>query len=72
MAKINLRYDLIGAGNAHERRSAFEVLQSLGITAERCVPQTLADQIWFINCTNVPAELPKFITRMKDGDGHNL
>ena len=31
----------------------------LGIEFEKAVVQTIADQIWYFNCTNVPDPLPK-------------
>lgn len=30
----------------------------LGITYDKLVPQTIADQTWYFNCKNVPEELP--------------
>lgn len=77
MKKINLRYCYIHAGFDHdENRNACEVVKELGIKYEKSVPQSICDQFWFFNCTNVPDNLPPYITPMevdiKNLVGHGL
>ncbi len=45
-----------------------DVMRELGIEFVYCIPQTMGDQIWYHNCTNVPDKLPEYITRMKIDD----
>ena len=50
--------------------------KDLGITYDKSVPQTIADQTWYFNCKNVPEELPNGWSVLK-GDleqfiGHGL
>jgi hypothetical protein len=47
-----------------DKRHAQAVMRDLGITYRYAVPQSLGDQWWFLDCQNVPAELPAFITPM--------
>ncbi len=61
-AVINLKLSLIGADNGGDKRHAEEIMKSLGITYERAVPQSIADQWLFFDCKNVPEKLPEFIT----------
>lgn len=39
-----------------------QVMKKLGITYQHATPQSIADQWWFWNCENIPAELPNFLT----------
>lgn len=59
----HLRYDLMGAGLSGERRHPEEVMRDLGITFEKAIPQSMADQWWLFNCQH--GELPSYITEMK-------
>lgn len=61
---MNLRYDLYSAYDAKERRHAQVVMRALGITYEHTTPQSVADQWWFWNCTNVPAVLPPYLSEL--------
>lgn len=51
---------------AGESRHAKEVMAELGITYQHSTPKSVADQFWFWNCEGVPAELPKYITELKN------
>lgn len=63
---MHLLYDLMSAGMHHnENRHAQLVMRELGITYQHATPQSIADQWWFWNCENVPADLPGFITELK-------
>jgi hypothetical protein len=44
-------------GSAHPQKT----MEELGITYERAIPQSIADQWWFLNCANVPKDLPPFL-----------
>lgn len=60
---MNLRYCMYAAGfGCHEDRHPQVVMAALGIKYEHATPQSIADQWWFWNCTNVPAELPRYLT----------
>ena len=48
-----------------ENRHAQVVMKELGITYKHGIPQTLGDQWWFLNCENIPDELPKYITELE-------
>lgn len=47
---IDLRYDLIGADYAGEKRHPEEVMKSLGIHYIHSTPQSMGDQWWFWCC----------------------
>ncbi len=49
-----------------ERRHAQEVMKELGITYQTSTPQSMGDCFWFWNCENVPDNLPKYITELKE------
>jgi len=36
-------------------------MKSLGITYQDSIPQSIGDQWWFINCKNIPEELPEYL-----------
>lgn len=61
---IDLRLDLWGAQDAGDNRHAQTIMTSLGIKRVFDIPQSIADQWWFLGCSNVPDELPSFITKM--------
>lgn len=58
----HLRYDCLGANAAGEFRHPQEVMANLGITYERAIPQSIADQWWLLNCEY--KELPAYIRTM--------
>lgn len=63
--KINLRYCYMTAGRDYnENRHAMEVMKELGISYKNAIPQTLGDQWWFYDCSNVPDILPKYLSYM--------
>lgn len=60
---MHLRYCTMAAGfGCGEDRHPQTVMRELGITYQHATPQSMADQWWFWNCENVPAELPKYLT----------
>lgn len=66
MKPKHLRYDYMEAGlGCGENRHAQEVMEELGIKYQLSVPQSLGDQWWFFNCTNIPDKLPSYITILK-------
>ncbi len=63
MSKVDIRYSLMDAHMVHgntERPSA--VIDRLGIEYDKWEPHPIADQIILKGCTNVPSELPPWIT----------
>lgn len=58
---MNLRYCMMSADDCDEHRHPQLVMRELGITYERAVPQSVADQWWFLNCEHVPAVLPQYL-----------
>ena len=58
---MHLRYDCYSAGLTNEWRHPQAMMRELGITYQHATPQSMGDQWWFWGCTNVPAELPKFL-----------
>lgn len=44
---------------------AQKVIEDLGIHYKYAIPQSVADQWWFLSCENIPEELPPCITYMK-------
>lgn len=40
-------------------------LIKLGITYEHYIPQSINDSIWYLNCKDVPEELPEYLTRFE-------
>jgi hypothetical protein len=40
-------------------------MKSLGITYQHVTGQSMADEVWFWNCENVPELLPPYITKLK-------
>jgi hypothetical protein len=41
------------------------VMKRLGITYLDATPQSIADQWWFWCCSNVPDELPEYLSELK-------
>ncbi len=64
MTTRNLRYSYLGAGDAGENRHAQVVMKELGITWRESIPQTIADQWWFLGCEDVPASLPAYVNEI--------
>jgi len=69
----DLRFDTLYAvysggdlKTAEEKRLAslhpVQALKELGIKYFHATPQTMGDQFWFWNCTNVPDELPPYLS----------
>lgn len=64
---IHLRYQYDVAHLEHdETRHACDVMTELGITYRIAKGIAIGDQFWFLDCSNVPAELPPFITPLPD------
>lgn len=66
---MNLRYDIITAHlkcgvTGHPQK----VMQDMGITYGSSIPQSIADQWWFIDCQGVPDALPEYLTQLCDTD----
>ena len=57
----HLRLDLHQVNNEH----AQNVMKRLGIRYQHATPQSLGDQWWFWNCTNVPDPLPDCLSLLK-------
>lgn len=56
--KIHLRYDVRHPeANEHPQ----DIMRKLGIKYEKATPQSIADEWWFWNCTNIPPVLPEFL-----------
>lgn len=69
---IDLIYSMIGASYAGESRHPQIVLKELGINYKFAIPQSLYDSWWLFGCSDVPSELPEFITAKDFGDYHKL
>ena len=41
------------------------IATSLEIKREKDIPRSLGNCWWFLNCTNIPHNLPNFITELK-------
>ncbi len=67
----HLRYDMFLS-----RKFPVKDMKELGITYQHVTGQSMADQVWFWNCDNVPANLPEYITELKidpyDAIGYGL
>lgn len=62
---MNIRFCMMTAHyDCGEDGHPQKVMDQLGITYSRAIPQSIADQWWFYDCENVPAELPAFLTEM--------
>lgn len=67
---VHLRLCMYAQMDAGDKRHPQRVMLDMGITYRYAVPQSIADQWWFLDCQNVPDELPKFITTMDNFDPH--
>jgi hypothetical protein len=61
---MNLRYCLQGAYSSGVTCHPGTKLKSLGIGYRRYIGQSIGDQIWLIDCNNVPDILPEYITEL--------
>lgn len=62
---MNLRYDYLAAHfECNINKHAQKVMKSLGIEYGGATPQSMGDQWWFWNCTNVPTPLPPYLTEL--------
>lgn len=59
---MHLRFSMYGCD---EIKHPQKVMEDLGITYKDATPQSIADQWWFWDCENVPAELPKYLTPLE-------
>jgi hypothetical protein len=58
----HLRYDLY----EHEgKKSPAVVIKKLGIIYKYWIPQTIGDQIWILDCSDIPDNLPKAFSELK-------
>lgn len=48
-----------------QEEHAMVTMIRLGIDFEEAIPQPIGDQWWFLNCTNIPDQLPENITELK-------
>ena len=62
---MNLDYDMTGALMAGEKRPPAIVMRELGIRYEDSLMQSLFDAVWYYNCTNIPENLPDYISELK-------
>ena len=62
---MNLEYDMQGAEMSGEKRPPYIVMKELGIIYEKSLVQSLYDVFWYYNCTNIPENLPDYITELK-------
>lgn len=58
----NVRYCLMEVSINHEDRNPQIVMKDLGITYQCSTPQSMGDQWWFWNCSNLPEKLPSYLT----------
>jgi len=47
-------------------KHAQEVMRDLGISYRKAIPQSIADQWWFMGCSNIPDRLPSYLTFMTE------
>ena len=60
---MHLRYSLQAAScEYNENRHAQTVMKALGIGYQHATPQSMGDQWWFWNCTNIPEKLPRYLS----------
>lgn len=57
-----MRFSLIGAYYVGEERHAQVVMSDLGIKYQHSTPQSISDEWWFWNVSNLPEELPPFLS----------
>lgn len=70
LKEANLRYCYETAYDCGESRHAQTVMTELGITYEYCTPQSLGNQFWFWRCTNLPEQLPRYLTPLDADPKH--
>lgn len=58
---MNLRLDIYDLAE-----HAQYYMKQLGITYEKCDPQSVGDQWWFAGCKNVPTPLPPHLSLLED------
>lgn len=58
---IHLRFWLQTAYELGVKDHPQKVMETFNINYKKSVPQSIADQWWFIDCNNVPDELPKYL-----------
>lgn len=59
---IDLRYCMQTAYEEGIKMSPRSIIHKLNIQFKKWIPQTLGDQIWLLDCTNIPNPLPKYVT----------
>jgi hypothetical protein len=59
---MHLRYTSYFGGPTEHPQA---LMRALGIKYEIAVPQSVADQWWFFNCTSVPDPLPPYLTELQ-------
>lgn len=63
---VNLRFSLIGQyHDGDSKLHPSDELRKLGIKYMFWMPQTIGDQIWLLGCSNIPSELPSYITELE-------
>lgn len=62
---MNLKLDIKAAHDAGYAKHPRAVMAELGIDFEDCMSAIIAGCWVFFGCTNVPEELPAFITEQK-------
>lgn len=60
----SLRYHMQTAYELGFKKHPQDVMLELKIEYQHATPQSIADQWWFWNCTNVPEDLPVFLTEL--------
>jgi hypothetical protein len=63
---INLRYCLYKSYDAQIKEHPQKEMNRLGITYKLAVPQSIADQWWFLGCENLPEPLPPYLKRIME------
>lgn len=63
MAK-HLRYSMLSAWDCGEDSHPQIVMRRLGIKYTHATPQSVAEQWWFWNCTNILSPLPVYLSEL--------
>lgn len=64
---MNLRFDCMTYGRQCENitlRHPVAVMKALNIDYIHSTPQSIVDCWWFWDCTNIPDELPDYLTQL--------
>jgi len=62
---MDLIYDMLEAGFEHKIMDHPQtVMRSLGISWLYAIPQSIADQWWFLRCAGAPSQLPSYLREM--------